>query len=244
MKGLPARNLGPEHPKTSGIFVMRNMKEFKQMFLLPSLRIINMDSTHPELLICQCSTRMEKDTTNYGRLTWRGFSTPCWRREFFLSSKSEIDNIQDLVVEAQIRLELDWTLKPKKSVCLLVSAYKLVYLQSSCVAGFLIRSITGCKERDPEKGQTYKPVRSAPILDTGPLYHLSCLALNQPLKSAQTWSDLWVPRNTARCRTKLTKYAAFGTSFIYAYLKPNIVLSCFFKFYDRTTGHCGQTETC
>ena len=48
-------------------------------------------------------------------------------------------------------------LKQKKSVCLLVSAYKLVYLQSSCVAGFLIRSITGCKERDPEKGQTYKP---------------------------------------------------------------------------------------
>ena len=60
------------------------------------------------------------------------------------------------MVEAQTRLE-SLTLKPKKSVCLLVSAYKLVYLQSSCVAGFLIRSITGCKERDPEKGQTYKP---------------------------------------------------------------------------------------
>ena len=91
VKRLPARNLGPEHPKTSGICVMRNVKEFKQMFLLPSLRIINMDSTHPELLICQCSTRMEKDTTNYGRLTWRRFSTPCWWREFFLSPKSEID---------------------------------------------------------------------------------------------------------------------------------------------------------
>ena len=105
--------------------------------------------------------------------------------------------------------------------------FKLVYLQSSYVAGFLIRSITGCKKRYPEKGQTYKPVRSAPVLDSGPLYHLSWLTLNQPLKSAQTWSDLWVPRNTARCRTKLTKFVALGQVFIYAYLKPNIVLSCF-----------------
>ena len=31
--------------------------------------------THPAVLY-QCSTPMEKDTTNYGRLTWRSFSTP------------------------------------------------------------------------------------------------------------------------------------------------------------------------
>ena len=56
------------------------------------------------------------------------------------------------MVEAQTRLE-SLILKPKKSVCLLVSAYKLVYLQSSCVAGFLIRSITGCKERTPKRAR-------------------------------------------------------------------------------------------
>ena len=32
-------------------------------------------STHPSMLD-QRSTPMEKDTTNYGRLTWPGFSTP------------------------------------------------------------------------------------------------------------------------------------------------------------------------
>ena len=61
-------------------------------------------STHPSMLD-QRSTPMEKDTTNYGRLTWRGFSTPCWWRDFVLSPKSEIDTMQDLVVEAQIRLD-------------------------------------------------------------------------------------------------------------------------------------------
>ena len=119
--------------------------------MLPSVPIINMEAAHTHRCSISAQHRWRKIQPIMAALHGRGFQRHLCFINFY--PKSEIDKIPKIMAGNENKSAYIIQCKYIYISVYLLASYKLVYLQSSPVAGFLIPSITGWKGWDPEKGR-------------------------------------------------------------------------------------------